>query len=154
MYKDFVGTLVTLCLIVAGFLFLPSYYTAQIDMAKSQEIILNETQLFLDKVADTREITQADLDDFTLALASTSIPVEFEIQRKAKMWNPDPASNTIPKATITAWVPTENIYEYESGDIIKVTVKQVGENFYQSFSLRALGMFTPEVEFTLGRMVR
>ena len=154
MSKNFIGTVILAALVIAGFLILPAYYTAQIDTAKAQEVLLNEVQNFLDKVADTHEITEKDLEDFTLAMASTSIPVTFEIYRDARQVNPDPASVEIPRPTYTAWVPTDEIYWYEDGDIITVEIKQVGENFYQSFSKRALGMFTPKVEFSLSRMVR
>lgn len=154
MSKNFIGTVILLSIIVVGFLFMPVYYAAQIDMAKAQEELLNETQLFLDKVADTKVITDKDLEDFTLAMAGTTVPVKFTIYREARQVNPDPASTTIPKATHTTWVPTDDIYRYDDGDIIIVEVTQIGENFYQSFSLRALGMFTPKISFRLSRMVR
>lgn len=154
MSKNFIGTVILVAVVVAGFLFMPVYYMAQIDMARAQEELLNETQLFLDKVADTHKITEADLEDFTLAMAGTTVPVKFEIFREARQVNPDPASTTVPKATYTSWVPTDQIYEYDNGDIVIIRVSQVGDNFYQSFSIRALGMYTPRVDFTLSRMVR
>ena len=154
MSKNVVGTIILTAVIIVGFLFMPFYYTAQIDMARSQEVLLNEVQLFIDKVADTHVITEEDLEDFTLAMASTTIPVKFEIFREARQVNPDPASHETPKATYTTWVPTDEIYNYDDGDIIIIRVSQIGENFYQSFSKRALGMYTPEVDFTLSRMVR
>lgn len=154
MSKNFIGTIVLAAIVVAGFLFMPTYYMSTIDMARSQEELLNEVELFLDKVADTHIITEADLEDFTLAMAGTTVPVKFEILREARQVNPDPASTTTPKATYTSWVPTDEIYSYDSGDIIIVRVSQVGDSFLQSFSSRALGMFTPRVEFTLSRMVR
>lgn len=154
MGKNFIGSIIIVIIIIVGFLFMPIYYTAQIDMAKSQEIILNEVQLFIDKVSDTRGITKADLEDFTLAMASTTVPIKFEIFREARQVNPDPSSVTIPKKTYTTWVPTDDIYIYDEGDIIIIRISQVGDNFYQSFSMRALGMYTPRIEFTLSRMVR
>lgn len=154
MSKNFVGNIILLAIVVAGFLFMPIYYAGQVDMARSQEVLLNEVQLFIDKVADTHQITDADLDDFTLAMAGTTVPVKFEIYREARQVNPDPASTTIPKKTYTSWVPTDDIRSYDNGDIIIVTVSQIGSNFYQSFSSRALGMYTPKVNFTLSRMVR
>lgn len=154
MSKNIIPQLLLTALVIAGFLFMPIYYSSLIDMAKSQEILLNEVQLFIDKVSDTNIITQADLEDFTLAMSGTSIPIKFEIFREARQVNPDPASTTIPRKTYTTWVPTDEIYEYDDGDIIIIDVDQVGKNFYQSFSLRALGMYTPEVSFRLSRMVR
>lgn len=154
MSKNIIPQLLLTALVIAGFLFMPIYYSSLIDMAKSQEILLNEVQLFIDKVSDTNIITQADLEDFTLAMSGTSIPIKFEIFREARQVNPDPASTTIPRKTYTTWVPTDEVYEYDDGDIIIIDVDQVGKNFYQSFSLRALGMYTPEVSFRLSRMVR
>lgn len=154
MAKNFIGTIIICAIVVVGFLFMPTYYMAQIDMARAQEELLCEVELFLDKVADTKIITEDDIKDFTLAMAGTSVPVTFEILREARQVNPDPTSITIPKKTYTTWIPTDDIYEYDDGDIIIVRVEQVGQNFYQSFSRRALGMYTPEVEFTLSRMVR
>lgn len=154
MSRQFIGTIILVAIVVAGFLFMPIFYMAQIDTARSQEVLLNEVQLFLDQVSDTKEINEQMLEDFTLAMASTSIPVEFEIKREARQVNPDPASTSIPQETYTSWVPTDDIYTYDSGDIIIIEVKQVGENFYQSFGKRALGLYTPELEFILSRMIR
>lgn len=154
MAKNFIGTIILVAVVVIGFLFMPAYYMAQIDMARAQEQLLNEVQLFLDKVADTHVITEKDLEDFTLGMAATTVPVKFEIYREARQVNPDPASHETPKSTYTSWVPTDEIYTYDDGDIIIVEVSQVGENFYQSFSKRGLGMFTPQVKFRLARMVR
>lgn len=153
MSKNFIGVIITVAIIVFGFLFMPNYYAGNIDTARAQEELLNEVQLFLDKVADTRQITKADLEDFTLAMSGTTIPIKFDIQREARQVNPDPASTTVPKKTYTTWVPTDEIYEYDDGDIIIIRIEQVGMNFYQSFSLKALGMYTPEVKFTLSRRV-
>lgn len=153
MSKHFIGITILVAIIVVGFLFMPNYYNGQIDTARAQEELLNEVNLFLDKVADTKQITKADLEDFTLAMSGTSIPVKFEIVREARQVNPDPASTTIPKKTYTTWVPTDDIYAYDDGDVIKISVSQIGMNFYQSFSMKALGMYTPEVDFTLARRV-
>lgn len=154
MGKNFIGAVILTAIVVVGFLFMPVYYMAQIDMARSQEELLNEVQQFLDKVADTKEITKADLEDFTLAMAGTTVPVKFEIFREARQVNPDPASTTIPRKTYTSWIPTDDIYTYDDGDNIIIRVSQIGDSFYQSFSIKALGMYTPRVDFTLGRMVR
>ena len=154
MSKNFIGVILTVCLVLAGFIVMPIYYMAQIDMARAQEEILNEVQLFLDKVADTHEITELDLEDFTLAMAGTSVPVTFEITKEKRQVNPNPAASGDEKPTHTTWVTDDDIYRYDDGDLIFVEIKQVGENFYQSFASRALGMYTPKVEFRLGRMVR
>lgn len=154
MSKNFIGTVILTAIVIAGFLFYSIYNTSQIDFARAQEELFNEVHLFLDKVADTKQITKADLEDFTLAMSGTTIPIKFEIVREARQVNPDPASITVPKKTYTTWVPTEDIYRYDDGDFLKITVTQTGKNFYQSFSASALGMYTPEIEFTLGRMVR
>lgn len=154
MSKNFIGVILLCALVVYGYYIMPIYFTTQIDMAKSQEIILNETEYFLDKVADTREITEKDLEDFTLGMASTIVPINFEIRREEKQVNPDPASTKVPKTTHTTWVPSEDIYNYNTGDIIIITVEQIGQSYGQSFSNKALHMFTPEIEFTLSRMVR
>lgn len=154
MSKNVVGTVILVALIVVGFLFMPVYYMAQVDMARSQEQLLSEVQLFIDKVSDTKEITNKDLEDFTLAMASTSIPVKFEVTREVRQVNPDPLSTTNPKKTITNWIPTDDISKFHTGDIVTVEIEQVGENLYQSFARRVLGMYTPTVEFRLSRMVR
>lgn len=154
MHKNFIGTIVTTIIVIVGFLFLSIYYGGLVDMARSQSELLNEVQFFLDKVADTKTITERDLEDFTLAMAGTTVPVKFELLREARQVNPDPASTTVPKKTYTTWVPTEDVYRYDDGDIIIIRISQIGSNFYQSFSERVLRMYTPKVEFTLSRVVR
>jgi hypothetical protein len=131
-------------------------------MPKAYDIISNEVQLFLDKARDTKYITETDLKDFTLAMGSTSIPIKFEILRETRQVNPDPATGNT--ATYTSWVPIDhvapnpnpnNIYsKLDTGDIIIIRVSQNGDSFYQSFAIKALGMYVPKIEFTLSRMVR
>ena len=153
MSKNFIGTIILLLIIVVGFIFMPMYSMAQIDTARAQEEILNDVTLLLDKIKDTKKLTDNDLKDFTLAMGSTSIPISFVIIREVREVNPDPASVTVPKETYTAWVRIDDNSYYENGDIVTVQVQQRGSNFYQAFSLKALGMYTPKIEFSLSRMV-
>ena len=154
MSKGIVGTIILCILVMVGFFVQPIIYMGYIDQARAQNQLLDEVQFFLDKVADTKTITDNDLADFTLAMAGTSIPVEFEIIREARQVNPDPASTEVPKKTYTSWVPVENNRSYDEGDIIIIKVRQIGKSYSQSFSEKAMGMFTPSVNFDLARMVR
>lgn len=154
MRKGFIGSIVFGIVTVYAFFVLTIYYTGVIEYARAEEQIRTETSLFLDKVADTKEITKSDLEDFTLAMASSSIPVTFEIRRGQRQVNPDPASTTIPKKTHTTWVLTDDIYEYDDSDTISVEVKQIGSSFYQTFSARVLNMYISDVSLKMERMVR
>lgn len=153
MLKDFVSAVVVILLILFLFFISPMYSAGQIELARAQDQALNTVQLFLDKIADTREITDEDLDDFSLALASI-LPLKYEITREAKQVNPDPASTTIPKATYTSYVPVDNYKVYDQGDIVTIRVEQVGSTLYQTFTTTVLRMYIGEVDFKLSRMVR
>ena len=77
MSKNFVGIIIQVILIIVGYVFMALYYVGLIDTSRAQTVLLNEAQLVLDKIADSKEITQVDLDDYALAFASTSIPVKL-----------------------------------------------------------------------------
>lgn len=154
MSKNFVGIIIQVILIIVGYVFMALYYVGLIDTSRAQTVLLNEAQLVIDKIADSKEITQADLDDYALAFASTSIPVKFTIIRKVKAVNPDPLSTTIPKRTITTWIPTNNIQNWEQGDIVVIKVEQLGNSFSQDFAQRVLHAQISKVNFQLSKMVR
>ena len=154
MAKNFVSVIIQVILIIVGFVFMALYYIGLIDTSRAQTVLLNEAQLVLDKISDSKEITQADMDDYALAFASTSVPVKFAIIRKVKAVNPDPLSTTIPKRTITTWIPTNNINNWEQGDIVVVKVEQLGNSFSQDFARRVLGAQINKIDFQLSRMVR
>lgn len=156
MSKNFIVITIILAIELFGNLFISVYCMAQIDIARAQEVIFNEVQMFLDKTSDTMVITTRDLEDFTLAMSSTSVPIKFTIIREARQVNPDPGAVAVDGVTptYTTWVPVEDIYNYDDNDFIKVEISQAGSTFYQAFAERILRMYVPRIQFTLGRMVR
>lgn len=154
MARNFVGSIILAILVIVGFVFMPLYYISLIDIAKSQEVLLYEAELILDKIADTRVVTESDMKDYTLAMAQTSIPINFRIIKEVKEVSPDPLSKTVPKRTFTTWVSSENIDVFHRGDIVTIEVKQAGNSFMQDFSAKALRLFIPKVDFKLSKMVR
>jgi hypothetical protein len=155
MTKNFVGTVLVIIMVMLAFLGVPLYYTGITQYAKAQQQVLNETQIFLDKVADTGQLTQADLDDFTLGLQSY-LPVAYSVTKEERQVNPDPASTTPVKETYTSWVACDkdDIYDYSTGDIVTVEVRQTSDTLYQVLATKVFRQYVGNVDFKLSRMVR
>lgn len=145
-----VGTLLNICVAVYLSL-LVLVFIGEIEYTKGMDQALSYTQAFLDKVADTKILTEDMIADFNLEIASCSVGLDARISRETKVINPDPLN---PGKTYATYCLTDDIYNWEQGDVITVEVRGVGTSVYEVLAEFMSFITIPSKDFTLARSVR
>jgi hypothetical protein len=112
--------------------------------------MIDEMTMFMDDVADTRQITDSALEDFQLGVSSYGQLVKITINRYAKTVDPDPVTG----GTYTTYVYADNNKKYNQGDHIQVEVQTIGYTGTQKLMMSTVGIFVKPFDCTLSRRVR
>lgn len=115
----------------------------------TKRAVLNEMTNFIDKVTDTRQISDLTLADFYLGCSSHGAVVDVKLDRYIKVVNPDGSGGTY-----TTYVLSDQITSWNRGDIIKVRVEAIDYTGAQRLMWYFLKLATPKLEFELSGMVR
>lgn len=113
--------------------------------------ILNDVTAFLDKVTDKGEITQDDIDEFTLKVESHGLVLDVIIDRLVK--TAALVDETGQELDI-AYIAADDISKLSTGNIIKVTVKEISTTRFKKLLNIFLKINEPDFELTLSKMVR
>jgi len=113
--------------------------------------ILNEVTEFLDKVTDKGEITQDDINEFTLKVESHGLVLDVDIDRLVKTVTL--VNGTSDKLDV-AYIAADDISKLSTGNIVKVTVKEVSTTRFKKLLNIFLKFDEPNFELTMSKMVR
>ncbi len=129
----------------------PLYYVGVIQWAQAETQAIAYTTNLVDEVIDTKQLNDQTLAEYNLKMASLSTYYTFTIERQIKVVNPDPMN---PGSTYTTYIVDDNIREYDTGDLIVVSVRPAGLSFAQTIADNILGLSVPKNGFTLPGRVR
>lgn len=149
--KDIVSSILGIFLAFIMLGVTPLYYVGLIQWAQAETQAIAYTTNLIDEVIDTKQLNDQTLSDYNLHMASLSSYYTFTIERQIKVVNPDPLN---PGSTYTTYIVDDNVKEYDTGDLIVVSVKPVGLSFAQSVADSILGLSIPKNGFTLPGRVR
>lgn len=149
MRSSITGTVIGIVLLFYSMIVLPMYYLGCVQWRDDMNMVQNSTRNFIDKVIDTGEMSEDAVADFNLALASCSSTFSYKIYHEQIVTNPGLGGKTI-----TTWIYTENMDDWNVGDIITVEVKQVSQNFFQRVSSMMIGLVYSNKSCTMAGMVR
>ena len=145
------GLLISLILCLYLVIIFPIGCIAVVEYSRGVEMAMSDTAELLDIIADTGYLSEDMLADYSLALASNPLNFTMELTRKTEVINPDPLN---PGKTYSVHMVTDDIYNWKQGDIVKISVKQVGTNLYQEIARILCMLNIPDGDFTLARSVR
>lgn len=151
MKSSVVGMTVALIILVMLEVVTPFYYIGIIQWARSENEMMSDVTSLVDKVIDTRQLTDDMLADFNLALAAKPLNYTATITRETRVVNPDPQN---PGKTYTTYVLADDISQWYQGDIITVHVETFGESIYTVISNRIMGLGTGQNSFQVSGRVR
>lgn len=115
----------------------------------TKRAILNEMTNFVDKVTDSGYISDEMLSDFYLGCSSYGAIVDVTVHRYIKVVNPNGSGGTY-----TTYVPSDQIKNWNRGDIVKVKVEAIGYSGAQKLIWYFLKLTVPKPEFEIAGMVR
>ena len=128
-----------------------SVSTVVIDMT-ARVAVLRDISNFVDEVCDNGYITDEQLANLQLDVASHGQLVSLQVERWQRTVNPTPGSSG--NSTPSYILNNENTREYYSGDKIVVTVKSLGYTGGQRIVMSTLGAFLPDFEYSIPGRVR
>lgn len=116
-----------------------------------RRLIINDVSNFLDEVVDSRNVTDAMLEELNVNLASYGMTVDYEIKHYKRSVNADPTSDS---DYYTTYVPSDDIRNYTKGDKISIRVYTVGYSATESLVHKLTGMFVQDLDETITARVR
>lgn len=146
--SDFINKVVTVILIVILLVLAPLLNNYTQTESISKRVMLNEVQQFIDKVTDKRSVTEEDLNQLYLDLNSHGIIVDVTVKRLIRV------ASLIPGNKLkTVYFSAEDMTSANNGDVIQVTVSEVGISPGRKLLYSMLKIDQGKFEFTLAGAV-
>lgn len=120
-----------------------------------RRLIVDDVCTFVDSVVDSRQVSDADVEQLNLALASYGVTVDYEITHYKMSVNPDPISKGSYYITYVKMNPDSvGVNTYDQGDKISVHVKGIGYSTTETLAHKLSGMFVKNLDFTITARIR
>lgn len=127
----------------------PTIHSAQIDNLTQTRKIYNSMTNMLDKICDDGQVTNVEIEDFYLEVASAGLPVDIDITRKVKVINPDGKGGTYYVFTYT-----DNINNWNKGDACVISVKQIANSASSQLVYNLTHLYTKTIDVQFAGRVR
>lgn len=152
MRNSITGIVIGVIILFIGAILLPIYFIACINWRDDMNTAQTAARNFVDKVIDTREVSEEALTDLNLALATTTCNFNYTYYRETKVVNPGETDGS----THTTWQPAEITSNtiWKTGDIVTIEITQTSDGLFQRFAQGFLGMGFNRREVRLSGMVR
>lgn len=115
----------------------------------AQRLVLNEVTQFLDKVTDKGFITKEDLDDLYFAVNASGGTYDVQVRRYVRMATQDENGETR-----TLYLNADLDGQMNQGDIVKVTVQELGTSPAKRLLWSILRVDEGKTKFSLAAAVR
>lgn len=148
---DLPGKIIGLVIAFALIVVMPFVNTTVEDEMLDRRLIINDVSNFIDEVVDSRNVTDAMLDELNVNLASYGMTVDYEIEHYRRSVNADPLSDSDYYVT---YVKSDDIRSYEKGDKISVRVYTVGYSTTESLAHKITNIFVRDLDETITARVR
>jgi NADPH-dependent curcumin reductase CurA len=112
---------------------------------------MNEMQSFIDETIDSRQITDAQIEDFYLGISGLGPVCAVEIERYVRTVDPDPMN---PGEVRVTYVFTENNRTFSQGDKVKVRVHAISYTGAERLLRSTVGLWLPTIDYTFAGRVR
>ena len=130
----------------------PLLISYKTDEMLARREILNNVEMFIDKVQDTSAISEDDLNKLYLDCNSHGITVNVLVKRMiaTAVYDNDLG---IAQTNYSAVTDTESLASINAGDIIQVTIEEVTVSSARRATYKLLGLDEGPLEFSLAGVV-
>lgn len=146
LINKIIGVILVLVLMV---LMLSNVMVAQ--QLEARRSIIAEVTNFVDEVTDTGNLNERDVTDLKMAVNAYGPSCNVDIYRYTRVVEPIPGQNG---KTQTSYVISDNIYNWNQGDLVKVHVEEVGFTGLSFFLYATLHLSLKPVDFGLAGRIR
>ncbi|MBR1453189.1 MAG: hypothetical protein IJ593_00870 [Lachnospiraceae bacterium] len=153
--SDFINKIITVILVFLMLVVAPMLISYKTDDILARREILNDVEVFIDKVSDTASITKDDINKLYLDCNSHGLTVNVSVSRLIETsafdeYNQEARINYF---SIDDKDDIEFLTSINKGDIIKVTVEEVTVSHSRLALFRILGLDDGGLEFSLAGVV-
>lgn len=148
--SDFINKVITIALIFILLVMAPLLISYKTDEMMAKRQILNDVANFIDMVKDTGSLSQDNLDKLYIDCNSYGIAVDVKVKRLIR------TEITKDGESKTVYYSVDKVEELESmnkGDIIKVTVEEIGISTARRLAYNILKLDEGKFEFSLAGTV-
>lgn len=117
----------------------------------ARRTIMNEMQTFIDETIDSRQVTDAQLEDLYLGISGLGPVLDVEVSRYVRVVDPDPK---IDGGIYTTYVYSDDNRVYNQGDKVKLRVHAIGYTGTQKVLRSTIGAWLPKIDYTFSARVR
>lgn len=146
---DFPNKIVSLIIAFIMFVMAPLTWSYVRNEAKSELLAFNEVTQFIDRVTDKASITQQDLDDLYMGVNATGGTYDIRVKRYIRLSTLDDNGDTR-----TLYLSDDFDGRMNIGDIVKVTVEEIGISPAKRLLWAMLRLDSGKTEFSLAGTVR
>lgn len=154
--SDFINKVVTVILVFVMFIMAPMILSYKTDDMLAKREILNDVEMFIDKVQDTSSISQNDLDKLYIDCNSHGLNVNVQVKRliATAVFDPDAdGGKGVAQTNYFAVDDEESLKDINAGDIIHVHISEVTTSSSRIATYRILGIDEGPLNFSLAGVV-
>jgi hypothetical protein len=149
--EGFLSKLVGLILLFFLLIVAPVVSVMGTQDAQDKAEILNDTCEFMDMVTDKRSITQEDLDEFCLQVASHGIVADVTVHRLVRISTTD---TTASAGSHSSYVVADDSSVLNVGDLVQVEINELTPTFFRRLTTTFLRMDTGNYSLSMAKMVK
>ncbi|GHU97109.1 hypothetical protein FACS1894208_12390 [Clostridia bacterium] len=149
---DTISKILCIVLIFLMLIVAPLLISYKVDDAAARREVLFDVTQFIDKVRDTRALTQGEIDQLYSDCNSHGLAVDVRIRRLIKYITPTDEAGTVK----IEYLSTEDIASlgaFSKGDGVQITVKEIAVSPARSYMYGVFGAEDGPLEFTLAGIV-
>lgn len=153
---DFINKVISLILVFAMLVLGPLVNSYTKSEMLAQRSILNEVQVFIDKVKDTASISESDINDLYIACNAYGIAVDVKVKRiiRTVVTRNDPAN--INNDALTVYIAVDemgDLININVGDSVQVSIEEIGVSPARKLVYSVLKIDEGPFEFQLAGVV-
>lgn len=150
--SDFINKVITVIMVFAMLVLAPLLISYKSDNMLARREILNDVEVFIDKVQDTSSITVDDLNNLYMTCNSHGLTVDVDVKRliATAVYDND---NEIAQTNYFAVDDTESLANINAGDVVKVTIEEVSISSSRRATYAILGIDEGSLKFSLAGVV-
>ena len=148
--SDFINKVVTIALIFIMLVIAPLLISYKTDEMIAKRQILNDVANFIDMVKDTGSLSQDNLDKLYIECNSYGIAVDVKVKRLIRT---EIAKDGESKTVYYSVDKVEELESMNKGDIIKVTVEEIGVSTARRLAYNILKLDEGKFKFSLAGTV-
>lgn len=150
--SDFINKVVSVILVFIMLVLAPMLISYKTEDMLAKRQVLNDVELFIDKIQDTSTITEDDINKLYIDCNSHGLVVDVQIKRLIATSVFDTDSG-IAKTNYFAVDDLASLQDINEGDIIQVNIKEVTISTARRASYKILGLDEGTFKFSLAGVV-